>query len=99
MLEYDKINMNEGIDINKNISISKRCWLYGYWCFIDKNFNYQKYMCNGCHDMSLKAISLHNLCTGYNNGNAYRMNFVFMSKNDALNLIKNAVIIDKKGML
>ena len=63
------------------------------------NFNYQKYMCNGCHDMSLKAISLHNLCIGYNNGNAYRINFAFMSKNDALNLIKNAVIIDKKGIL
>ena len=63
------------------------------------NFNYQKYMCNGCHDMSLKAISLHNVCIGYNNGNAYRINFAFMSKNDALNLIKNAVIIDKKGIL
>ena len=45
--------------------------------------------------MSTKAISIHNLCIGYNNGSAYRINFVFMSKNDALNLIKNAVIIDK----
>ena len=53
-------------------------------------------MCNGCHDMSMKAISIHNLCIGYNNGNAYRINFVFMSKNDTLNLIKNAVIIVKK---
>ena len=44
-------------------------------------------MCNGCHDMSMKAINMHNLCIGYNNGNAYRINFVFMSKNDALNLI------------
>ena len=67
--------------------------------FVDRNFNYQKYMCNGCHDMSLKAISLHNLCIGYNNGNAYRINFAFMSKNKALNLIKNTVIIDKKGTL
>ena len=49
--------------------------------------------------MSLKAISLHNLCIGYNNGSACRINFAFMSKNDAVNLIKNAVIIDKKGIL
>ena len=56
-------------------------------------------MCNGCHDMSIKAISLYNLHIGYNNGSTYRINFVFMSKNDALNLIKNAVIIDKKGTL
>ena len=56
-------------------------------------------MCNGCHDMSTKAISMHNLCIGHNNGSAYRINFVFMSKNDAFNLIKNAVIINKKGTL
>ena len=49
--------------------------------------------------MSTKAISLPNLCIGYNNGSAYRINFVFMSKNDALDLTKNAVIIDKKGTL
>ena len=44
-------------------------------------------MCNDYHDMSIKAISMHNLCIGYNNGSVYRINFVFMPKNDALNLI------------
>ena len=33
------------------------------------------------------------------NGNYYRVNFAFMSKKGAFNLIKNAVIIDKKGTL
>ena len=92
MLEYDKIDINESVDTNKNI-------LSSYWYFVNKNSNYQKYMWNGCHDMSMKAISMYDLCIGYNNGNAYRINFAFMSKNDALNLIKNAVIIDKKGTL
>ena len=95
MFEYDRIDLSEGIDTNKNVLTSKKCYL----CFINKNFNYQKYMCNGCHDMSTKAINLHNLCIEYNNDSAYRINFVFMSKNDALNLIKNAVIINKKGTL
>ena len=99
MLEYDRIDLSEGIDINKNIATSEKRYLFGYWYFINKNFNYQKYMCNGCHDMSTKAISMHNFCIGYSNGNACRINFVFMSKNDALNLIKNALIIDKKGVL
>ena len=31
--------------------------------------------------------------------NVYLVNFVFMNKNDACNLIKNAVIIDKKETL
>ena len=48
--------------------------------------------------MSLRATSMHHLAIGYN-GNAYRINFAFMSKSDALNLIKNAVIINKKGIL
>ena len=99
MLDYDRIDTSEGIDANKNILTSKNCYLCDYWYFIYKNFNYQKYMCNGCHDMSTKAISMHTLCIGYNNGNAYRINFVFMSKNDALTLFKNALIIDKKGTL
>ena len=36
---------------------------------------------------------------GYKNGNACRINFAFMSKNDVLNLIENTVTIDKKGVL
>ena len=47
----------------------------------------------------MKANSMHNLAIAYNNGSAYRINFVFMGKNDALNLMKNALIIDKRRVL
>ena len=67
--------------------------------FLDKNFNYGPYLCNGCYDMSLKAISMQNVAIINHNGNAYRVNFAFMRKKDAFNLIKNAIIIDKKGTL
>ena len=66
MLEYDRIDANEGIDVNKNKLVSKECWICGYWYFINKNFNYQKHLCNGCHDMSMKTNSMHNLGIGYN---------------------------------
>ena len=99
MLEYDRIDISEGIDTNKNILTSKKCYLCGYWYFINKNFNYQKYMCNGCHDMSMKAISMQNTTIIYHNGYAYRVNLAFISKNDAFNLMKNSVIIDKRGTL
>ena len=49
--------------------------------------------------MSLKAKSLQNLAIINHNGNHYHVNFAFISKKDAFNLIKNAVIIDKKGTL
>ena len=49
--------------------------------------------------MSLKAISIKNLAIINHNENYYRVNFAFISKNDASNLIKNAVIMGKKGTL
>ena len=49
--------------------------------------------------MSLKAVSMQNLAIINHRGNHYRVNFVFISKKDAYNLIKNATIIDKKGTL
>ena len=48
--------------------------------------------------MSLKAVSMQNLTIINHNGN-HCVNFVFISKKDAYDLIKNATIIDKKGTL
>ena len=79
MLEYDRIDVSEGIDVNK-ASNSREC------------------SCDGCHDMSMKANSMQNLAIIYHKRNAYHVNFVFMSKNDAFNLMKNSNIIDKKGV-
>ena len=99
MLEYNRIDIYEGIDVNKNKNISRKCSLCKFYYFLDKNFNYGPYLCDGCYDVSLKAASMHYLATVYHGGNAYRVIFVFMSKKDAFNLMKNAVIIDKKGTL
>ena len=49
--------------------------------------------------MSLKAISMKNFAIVYRVEQAYCINFAFMSKNYAFNLIKNSVIIDKRGTL
>ena len=68
-----------------------------YYCFVFKNFNY--YICDGCHDISTKVISMQNIAIIYHDGHAYRVNFAFMSRNDAFNLMKKLVIIDKKGTL
>ena len=50
MLEYDRIDILDGIDINKT-NASKECDICHYWYFLDKNFNYEPYLCNGCHDL------------------------------------------------
>ena len=95
MFEYDRIDISEGIDVNKNKNISRKCSLRKFYYFLDTNFKYGPYLCDGCY-MSMKANSMQNLAIVYHGENAYRVIFVFTSKKDAFNLIKNAVIIDKK---
>ena len=97
MLEYEKIYISKGIDVNKS-SNSKEYSLCHYWYFFDKNFNYQKHLCNNCHDMSMKAVSIKNLAIIYSKGNTYRVNFAFMSINDAACLLNNSNL-NNKGVL
>ena len=99
MLEYDRIHISEGIDINKREEISRKCSLCKFYYFLDKNFKHGPYLCNGCYDMSMKAVSMQNLTIINHNGNYYRVTFAFMTKKDEYNLIKNAIIMGEKGAL
>ena len=82
MLEYDGIDISEGIDIKKCEETSRECSLCKFYFFLDKNFKYGPYLCDGCYDMFMKTVS-----------------FAFMTKKDAYNLIKNAIILGEKGTL
>ena len=53
MLEYDRIDISEGIDVNKT-NLSKECDICHYWYFKDIGFKFEKYLCNGCHDWMQK---------------------------------------------
>ena len=48
MLEYDRIDISEGIDIKKYKGSSRECGLCKLYYFLDKNFSYGPYLCNGC---------------------------------------------------
>ena len=50
MLPYSRIDISEGIDINKT-DASKECDICHHWYFLDKNFKYELYLCNGCHNL------------------------------------------------
>ena len=45
MLEYDRIDTSEGININKT-NVSKECKNCHYWYFKDIGFKYEPYLCN-----------------------------------------------------
>ena len=60
MLEYDKIDISEGIDINK-ANASKECDICHYWYFLDKIFNNEPYLCNVYNDLMQKAMNFNDV--------------------------------------
>ena len=99
MLEYDKIDISEGVDINKCKETSRKCILCKFYYFLDKNFKHVPYLGDGYYNMSMKAVSMQNLTIINHKGNYYRVIFTFITKKDAHNLIKNAIIMGEKGTL
>ena len=98
MLEYNRIDISEGVDANKT-SLSKECNICHYWYIKDIGFKYEPYLCNGCHDLMQKALSFINVVIIYVKGSAYRINFWYMSKDDAINIMKSSNLVDTMGVL
>ena len=98
MLEYERIDISEGTDVNKT-KLSKECDICHYWYFKDIGFEYEPYLCNACHDLMQKAMSFNNIAIVYVEGNAYRINFWYMSKDDVFNIMNGSNLVDKKGVL
>ena len=69
MLEYERIDISEGIDVDKTI-LSKECDICHYWYFEDIGFKYEPYLCSSCHDLMQKAISFNKTAIVYIKGRA-----------------------------
>ena len=74
MLEYDKIDISEGIDINKT-NESKEFKICHYWYFKDIDFRYEPHLCNGYHGLMQKAVSFNDVAIVYIKRSAYRIHF------------------------
>ena len=89
MLYYDRIDVSEGIDVNK-ISASKECDIY--------SFKFQPNVCNRCHDL-LMFINLSNIAILNIKDSDYRCIISLISKNEAINLMQNADLTEKSETL
>ena len=72
---YDRIDISEGFDIDKT-NKSKECDICHCWYFIH---NYEKCLCNGCHDLMQKAMGF-NVAIVSVKGNDCRIHFWYMNK-------------------
>ena len=67
--------------------------------FENIGFKYESYLCNGCHDLTQKAMSFNNISVVFVKESAYRINFCYMSKDDAINIMNGSNLVDKMGVL
>ena len=98
MLEYDRIYISEGIDVNKT-NLSKECDICYYWYFKDIGFKCEPYLCNGVHDLIQRAMSFNNIVVVHVKGSACRIHFWYMSKDDAINIMNGSNLVNKRGVL
>ena len=98
MLDYDRIDISERIDVNKT-NASKECDICNYWYFEDISFKYDPYLCNGCHDLMQKVMIFNDVAIVYVKRSAYRIHFWYISKDDAISIMNNSNFVDEKGVL
>ena len=94
MLRYQKIDVSEGIDVNKT-SASEECELCHYWFFKDVGFKFEKHVCNGCHDLLTMAYSLKNIAILSAKEATFRCVLMGINKNEGLKRLNNSVTYDK----
>ena len=94
MLQYQKIDVSEGIDLNKTIA-SKECELCHYWFFKDIGFNFEEHVCNKCHDLLTMAHSLKDIAILSTKDATFRCVLMGISKNEALKRLNNSVTYER----
>ena len=98
MLEYDRIDISEGIDVDMS-NESKLFMLCHYWYFLDKDFSYGLYLCDGCYNVMQKCNKFKNIAIVHVKKSVYRIYFLYMSKSEAKKIMNNSNLFGKKGVL
>ena len=93
MLRYQKIDVSEGIGVNKR-SASKECELCHYWLFKAIGFKFEEHVCNKCHDVLMMTHSLKNIAILSAKDATFRCILMGISKNEGLKRLNNSVTYD-----
>ena len=84
MIEYDRIDISEGIDVDM-LNKSQECTPCHYWYFLDNNFSYGPYLCDDCYNIMQKSINFKNIAIVHVKKSVYRIYFLYMNKREAMN--------------
>ena len=70
-----------------------------YWYFLNYSFKFQSNVCNRCHDLLMMSVNLTDIAIFNIQGCDYRYIISLISKNEAINLMQNADLTKKGGIL
>ena len=98
MLYYDRIDVSEGIDVNKT-NASKERDIYHYWYFLNYSFKFQPNVRNRCHDLLMMSVNLSNIAILNIKVSDCHCIISLISKNEAISLMQNADLPEKSGAL
>ena len=88
--------MSKGIDVNKT-SDSRKFIICNYYYFRKVNVTFQPNVCDGCHDLMQKAITVNDVATVSLKRNYHRICFWCRSKVEAINLLNNISLKEESG--
>ena len=97
MLQYEKIDVSEEIDINKT-SASKESMFCHFWYFKHIGYKFELHICNKYHNMVMTAYELRNMAIWNVKGVHYRRKLWSVSKKETVIILNNFVLEDKGAL-
>ena len=88
MLYYGRIDVSEGIDVNKTSAL-KKCDICHHWHFLNYSFNFQPNVCNRYPDLLMMSINPSDIAILKIKGSDYRCIISLIIKNEAIKLLQN----------
>ena len=86
-----KLIFLKGLILIRHINQKNVCFVI-ISTFLDKNFSYGPYVCDGCYNITQKSISFKNIAIVHVKKSAYRIHFLDMNKREAKKIMVNSYI-------
>ena len=90
------------IDVSEILILANpmTCGMYFLLSLVLSKNKFQNYgVCNGCHDKTQKSVDVNDFDIVSVKGSDYRIHFQGMNKDEAINLLKNIILIRKRKIL
>ena len=87
MLYYDRIDVSEGIDVDKKSPL-KECDICHCRYFLNYSFKFQPNVCNRCHELLIMSLNLRCISVLNIKDSDYRCIISLVSKNLAIKFLQ-----------